>query len=153
MEGKYLLLGKQHLSHSQDGVKFSLSMPIIHCFGFLFYIADHCYQRSTLNNNSKAQCWFPVFFFSSDLSQLGYYPNAFFSFYGDGNVQHRSWEYVSTVSHCKEGPAVVKLAMLHLNNLGVGPSLLLKCQVLSEVKNILDFKTKNKQREENPKQN
>lgn len=39
---------------------------------------------------------------------------------------------------------MVKLSMLHLNNLSVGSLLLLKCQVLSEVKNTLDFKTKKK---------
>lgn len=46
---------------------------------------------------------------------------------------------------------MVKLAMLHLNNLSVGSSLLLKYQVLSEVKNILYFKTTNKQIQENKK--
>lgn len=48
---------------------------------------------------------------------------------------------------------MVESAMLHLSNLSVGSSLLLKYQVLSEVKNILDFMTKNKQIQENPKQN
>lgn len=46
---------------------------------------------------------------------------------------------------------MVKLSMLHLNNLSVGSLLLLKCQVLSEVKNTLDFKTKKKKIQYNKK--